>query len=118
MTVSRSHAGDGNDVVAKYLSPRTSKPAGGAGYKSWLVLTGQVDAYIHVTKIKVWDTCAGHALLRAAGGDMTDKSGVSLTYSKDHEVFENGLVATLSPDKLTSYVEKLKDVTLVKSKKH
>merc|ERR1712200_124869 len=50
VTVSRSHAGNANDVVKKYFSPSTSLPAGGAGYKSWLVLTGAADAYVHTTK--------------------------------------------------------------------
>ncbi len=116
VTVSRSHAGKGGDVVSDNLAPKKPKPAGGAGYKSWLVLTGQVDAYIHVTKIKIWDTCAGHALIRAAGGDITDKAGKSLVYERDNPVFTNGLVAALDKSKIKDfYVEKLKDVELKSS---
>jgi len=109
VTVSRSHAGDANDVVKKYFSPKTSLPAGGAGYKSWLVLTGKADAYIHTTKIKTWDLCAGHAVLLAAGGEVTDRDGAELIYTVDKPAFKNGLVATLSPGKTREYVKQLKE---------
>merc|ERR1711972_423828 len=83
VTVSRSHTGKGKDVVKENLG-KESLPAGGAGYKSYLVLTGQVDAYIHVTAIKTWDLCAGHALLKSVGGDITDKDGVELSILKEN----------------------------------
>jgi len=108
VTVSRSHAGDANDVVKKYFFPKVSLPAGGAGYKSWLVLTGAADAYIHTTKIKIWDLCAGHAMIAAAGGDVVDRDGNELLYKKDKPVFSNGLVASLSVAKVNSYVRDLK----------
>jgi len=111
VTVSRSHTGSGKDVVRENLG-KESLPAGGAGYKSYLVLTGQVDAYIHVTAIKTWDLCAGHALLKAAGGDITDKDGHDLKYSKGRPKFENGLIASLDKGTIQTYAGKLKDVTL------
>merc|ERR1712048_1172795 len=111
VTVSRSHTGNGKDVVKENLG-KESLPAGGAGYKSYLVLTGQVDAYIHVTAIKTWDLCAGHALLKAAGGDITDKDGHDLKYSKGRPKFENGLIASLDKGTIQTYAGKLKDVTL------
>lgn len=108
VTVSRSHAGDANDVVKKYFFPKVSLPAGGAGYKSWLVLTGAADAYIHTTKIKTWDLCAGHAMIAAAGGDVVDRDGQKLLYRKETPVFSNGLVASLSKIKVNRYVSDLK----------
>jgi len=108
VTVSRSHAGDANDVVKKYFYPKVSLPAGGAGYKSWLVLTGAADAYIHTTKIKIWDLCAGHAMIAAAGGDVVDRDGEKLIYKKEQPVFSNGLVASLSKAKVNIYVRDLK----------
>ena len=111
VTVSRSHTGKGKDVVKDNLG-KTSLPAGGAGYKTWLVLTGKVDAYIHVTAIKTWDLCAGHALLKSVGGDITDKDGKPLVYSAETPKFKNGLIASLDKDKIQDYASKLKDVTL------
>lgn len=40
-------------MVQKYLDGHKSLLAGGAGYKSLLVLDGEAEAYIHVTRIKV-----------------------------------------------------------------
>eukprot|EP01083_Nonionella_stella_P012379 35137_1 len=111
VTVSRSHTGKGKDVVKEQLG-KTSLPAGGAGYKSYLVLTGQVDAYIHVTAIKTWDLCAGHALLRSVGGDITDKDGKKLRYTKGTPKFRNGLIASLNPDTIQTYAKKLSGITL------
>eukprot|EP00490_Sorites_sp_Unknown_P010572 CAMPEP_0114672920 /NCGR_PEP_ID=MMETSP0191-20121206/43761_1 /TAXON_ID=126664 /ORGANISM="Sorites sp." /LENGTH=255 /DNA_ID=CAMNT_0001936487 /DNA_START=469 /DNA_END=1232 /DNA_ORIENTATION=+ len=112
ITVSRSHTGDAKDIVKEYLGPHESLPAGGAGYKSYLVLTGQADAYIHVTAIKVWDLCAGHALIKAAGGDITDKSGNELLYKngKENYKFKNGLIASLDNNDIKNIANKLKDV--------
>ena len=38
------------------------------------------DAYVHVTKIKKWDICAGDAILRALGGRLTDLDGKEVDY--------------------------------------
>ena len=38
------------------------------------------DAYVHVTKIKKWDICAGDAILRALGGRLTDLDGREVDY--------------------------------------
>lgn len=53
VTISRSHTGEGGNVVQNYLQGHTALLAGGAGYKSLLVLDGEAEAYIHVTAIKV-----------------------------------------------------------------
>lgn len=53
VTISRSHTGEGGNVVEKYLEGHEVLKAGGAGYKALLVLDGQAEAYIHVTAIKV-----------------------------------------------------------------
>ena len=60
VTISRSHTGEGGNVVQKYLQGHEALLAGGAGYKSLLVLDGEAEAYIHVTAIKV--RTRGHPL--------------------------------------------------------
>lgn len=58
------------------LRPGTSLTrAGGAGYKIAEVAEGRADLYLHEGPIRKWDVCAGEALLRAAGGRITDYSG-------------------------------------------
>lgn len=53
VAISRSHTGEGGNVVERYLDNHTVLLAGGAGYKALLVLDGKAEAYVHVTNIKV-----------------------------------------------------------------
>jgi len=108
--VSRSHSGKVNATAQEALGKGIKvTPAGGAGFKTWEVVKGVQDAYVHTTLIKKWDICAGDALLRALGGKMTDLTGQELDYSSA-EVAKNegGLLATMyNHDK---FLEKLKSL--------
>ncbi|XP_070195839.1 inositol monophosphatase 3-like [Littorina saxatilis] len=95
--VSRSHAGPVEAVAKKSFGPDTEVvPAGGAGYKTLEVIKGNVEAYVHVTLIKKWDICAGHAILKAVEGKMTTLEGNYITYyPKDNPKVDAGLLATI-----------------------
>ncbi|MGQ0527006.1 MAG: 3'(2'),5'-bisphosphate nucleotidase CysQ [Alphaproteobacteria bacterium] len=45
---------------------------------------GKADLYPRMVPISEWDTAAGDAILRAAGGTITDLEGISLRYGKDN----------------------------------
>jgi len=49
--------------------------AGGAGYKLAALVAADADAYIHDGPIRQWDVCAGGALVRGAGGAVSDWTG-------------------------------------------
>ena len=55
VAISRSHTGEGGNVVEKYLEGHSPLLAGGAGYKALLVVDGETEGYVHVTAIKVSD---------------------------------------------------------------
>nr|KAG5705817.1 hypothetical protein BaRGS_030707 [Batillaria attramentaria] len=95
--VSRSHAGSVQDVSKRAFGANTEVvPAGGAGYKTLEVIKGNVEAYVHVTLIKKWDICSGHAILKAVDGMMTTLDGNFITYSpEDTPKNEGGLLATI-----------------------
>lgn len=59
MIISRSHPGKVAELK-KLLHVKRVIPAGGAGYKALTVLRGDADFYVHSTKIKKWDFCAGN----------------------------------------------------------
>lgn len=80
-----------------------------AGYKTLEVVKSNQDAYIHTTRIKKWDICAGNAILNALDGKMTTLDGKHIDYkSGDQAVNEAGLLATTYNHDL--YLSKLKDL--------
>ena len=57
---------------------------GGAGWKCWLVATGQADCYQYARPgTKKWDILAGDAIVTAMGGVVTDACGRLLNYTGD-----------------------------------
>ena len=59
-----------------------------------MVAAGTADLYVHpVPYLKEWDTCAPEAMLRAAGGRVTDCGGAPLRYGKDHPGQPGGILA-------------------------
>ena len=54
----------------------------GSSLKFCLLASGQVDIYPRFGPTMEWDTAAGHAVLRAAGGGVITQGGAPLTYGK------------------------------------
>ncbi len=64
------------------------------GVKCALITNREADLYVHpVPYLKEWDTCAPEALVRAAGGRVTDCAGRSLQYGKPEPVQPGGIFA-------------------------
>ncbi|KAI0224193.1 putative inositol monophosphatase 3 [Lamellibrachia satsuma] len=96
--VSMSHAGSVKELALKKLGDNVEiVSAAGAGYKTLEVVKGTVNAYVHTTRIKKWDICAGNAIMRAVGGNMTTLKGSRVDYSgAGSPINDNGLLATLT----------------------
>lgn len=60
----------------------------GSSLKFGLVAAGEADVYPRLSRIREWDTAAGDAVLRAAGGTTQDFSGAPLRYGKPGFVSE------------------------------
>ena len=63
--------------------------AAGSSLKFCLVATGEADIYPRHGRTMEWDTAAGHAVLQAAGGDVTRLDGSPFLYGKANEGFAN-----------------------------
>lgn len=61
----------------------------GSSLKFCLVATGEADIYPRHGRTMEWDTAAGHAVLKAAGGDVTRLDGSPFLYGKAEEGFAN-----------------------------
>ncbi len=71
---------------------------GSTGVKTTAVARGLAELYVHPSRgTKLWDSCAPHALLAAAGGRMTDVRGAPLVYDPRHLGNDFGLLASHGP---------------------
>jgi 3'(2'), 5'-bisphosphate nucleotidase len=79
--VSRSHNCDATDAYIKKAEILERK-AVGSSLKFCLVAEGVADIYPRFSPTMEWDTAAGDAVLRAAGGMVATEDGAPLTYGK------------------------------------
>src|SRR5262245_18646238 len=95
MAVSRSHFSRRVDAVRERLGIKNVLRMGSVGLKVGALCEGRANLYIHMgNRTHVWDTCGPEAILREAGGCLTDVSNEPLKY-RTHDVRNpNGLVAT------------------------
>jgi 3'(2'), 5'-bisphosphate nucleotidase len=87
------------DEVKSALGIRDELNVGSVGLKLCLIALAERDLYVNPSSnSKVWDTCAPEAILRAAGGRITNVHGEPLRYDlrdvrrRDGLVASNGLV--------------------------
>jgi len=82
VVASRSH-GDA-EKLARFLAGRSvaGETLAGSSLKFCLLAAGKADLYPRFGRTMEWDTAAGHAVLRAAGGHVETFEGEELTYGK------------------------------------
>jgi 3'(2'), 5'-bisphosphate nucleotidase len=78
---SRSHPDAKTDALLKTLTIKGHTNAG-SSLKFCLVAAGEADIYPRAGQTMEWDTAAGHAVLRAAGGTVTTWDGAPFVYGK------------------------------------
>ncbi|MGH6868619.1 MAG: 3'(2'),5'-bisphosphate nucleotidase CysQ [Methylocella sp.] len=87
--LSRSHADPATEAFLAKLPVKERRSAGSA-LKFCLVAEGQADVYPRFGHTMEWDTAAGDAVLRAAGGIVVDRAGQKLRYGKAEAQYRNG----------------------------
>jgi 3'(2'), 5'-bisphosphate nucleotidase len=78
---SRSHADEQTTAFLVDLGVVSTRSAG-SSLKFCLVAEGSADVYPRFGPTMEWDTAAGDAVLRAAGGTVTNPDGTPFTYAK------------------------------------
>ena len=53
-----------------------------SSYKFCVIATGEYDLYVAEPRAAEWDIAAGHAILKNAGGSVTDFDGNEISYGK------------------------------------
>ena len=86
--VSRSHM---NDATRAYLARLSvvATATSGSSLKFCRIATGAADVYPRAGQTCEWDIAAGHAILAAAGGTLTDLEGHPLVYGRAAARFRN-----------------------------
>lgn len=87
--VSKSHL-DEETKAFLARTPVAERVGMGSSVKFCIVAEGSADVYPRFGRTMEWDTAAGDAVLRAAGGVTLDVSGAPLRYGKSAENYANG----------------------------
>lgn len=84
LTVIASRSHGSKAATAAYLEdfPVAEKRLMGSAIKFGLIAEGSADLYPRLGPTMEWDTCAGHAVVEAAGGSVMTLSGSPLRYGK------------------------------------
>ncbi len=95
MAVSRSHRGARVEAIRRRLRIPNIIQTGSVGLKVGAVCEGLAHLYVHTgSRTHLWDTCGPEAVLREAGGIMTDISNEPLRYDARDVRNANGLIAS------------------------
>ena len=95
VVASKSHRDQATDDYINKYSVKDMKSAG-SSLKFCLVATGEADIYPRVGRTMEWDTAAGHAVLKGAGGDVVRfDDHTPLTYGKP--IYENPFFIAYAP---------------------
>ena len=86
---SRSHVDEKTESFLSNL-PIAERRSAGSSLKFCVLAEGEADVYPRFGQTMEWDTAAGDAVLRAAGGVVVDESGVALRYGKADAQYRNG----------------------------
>ena len=87
--ISKSHLDDETKAFLSSQSIARSMPIG-SSLKFCLLARGEADVYPRFGPTMEWDTAAGDAVLRAAGGATLDPHGAPLRYGKNETGYRNG----------------------------
>lgn len=75
------HADRAAEPNARCVAPGRYRPLTSIAYRFALTAAGEAVAAVSLATPSGWDLCAGHALLRAAGGVVIDQAGAEITYT-------------------------------------
>lgn len=87
--LSKSHLDEKTTALLDSLPIRERRPMG-SSLKFCVIAQGRADIYPRFGRTMEWDTAAGDAILRAAGGAVLTPAGEPLEYGKAENFYRNG----------------------------
>jgi len=95
LVMSRSHRHPLTDAIRERLGTDKELVLGSVGLKVGAIALQQADLYLDLSGFtKAWDSCGPEAILRGAGGRLTDLAGIALQYGGTELRNRRGLVAS------------------------
>ena len=85
VVASRSHRGEALERAIDRINAKHGEAtimSMGSSFKLCMVAEGKADLYPRLGLTSEWDTAAAHAVVNAAGGQVTDLAGNDLQYNK------------------------------------
>lgn len=73
---------------------KEQRAVGSVAYKLGLTSAGRADIFASLRPKNEWDICAGHCILREAGGEMVTLEGKKITYNNEKTLITPGLIAS------------------------
>jgi 3'(2'), 5'-bisphosphate nucleotidase len=95
ITLSRSHHSQDIDAIQRELGVQQTVSCGSLGLKVGVICEARAHLYLNTnSQTAQWDTCAPDAILREAGGKMTNLLNAPLQYNTPEVRNLHGVVAT------------------------
>ncbi len=73
---------------------KEQRAIGSVAYKLGLTSAAKADIFASLRPKNEWDICAGHCILREAGGEMVNLEGKPITYNNEKTLITPGLIAS------------------------
>lgn len=100
---SLSHGDPRTDKFLNQIRPQEIRRSG-SSFKFCMIAKGEADIYPRFGRTMSWDTAAGHAIIRAAGGAFVNEHGDEFYYSSG--TLENGPFLAVGDPRLLSDMTK------------
>jgi 3'(2'), 5'-bisphosphate nucleotidase len=95
IAVSRSHRSSRVEAIRDRLRIKETIPMGSVGLKVGLICEARAHLYVHAgQQTHLWDTCGPDAILREAGGRLSDVKNQDLQYTGREVRNVNGILAS------------------------
>jgi 3'(2'), 5'-bisphosphate nucleotidase len=92
---SKNHFSKNDKLLTEFLNLPEFKSIGSIGVKSGRIASQENEIYINMSGcLGKWDACAPQVIIEQAGGEVFDKFGLPLNYSKINEKMINGFIGT------------------------
>lgn len=95
MVILNSRSETRNGLWKPYAADfKEQRAIGSVAYKLGLTSAAQADIFASLRPKNEWDICAGHCILREAGGEMVTLEGKPITYNNKKTLITPGLIAS------------------------